>query len=138
MIIIKDYSDLQAQSALPLPHQRFLHRNLDHLHRCFAGEVRAIDDDTLSWHGYCPDLDGFQVYLEPGDELKPLSMITSTDSLLDCLNNGGVEGVEYDPASQCYQAVIVTNNSFALSVIVPDSPLDLRVRQHLDALASDY
>lgn len=76
---------------------------------------------------YDPDDDGEFVVLEPGEETRPIDAVDSP-ALAEMI----LEGVVHDAARGCFLAVYIPNNSWALSVVVPDAPgLDPLVRERL-------
>jgi len=79
-------------------------------------------------HGsdYQPDDDGYVILVTPTDTDKNLA-----DRLGTRWNDSCFEGVSYDKASRLYHAVILRNNQFTLSILIPDEPWldpDIRAR----------
>jgi len=76
---------------------------------------------------YDPDRDGFVVVLDqPGDD-EALRHVIGCSFL-----EATLEGASYDPENGCFVAVVLSNNEFGLTLIVPDVPgLDPRIRRKL-------
>jgi hypothetical protein len=70
-------------------------------------------------HGsdYQPDDDGYVILVTPADTDKSLA-----DRLGTRWNESSFEGVSYDKAARLYHAVILRNNQFTLSILIPDEP----------------
>ncbi|RII25151.1 MAG: hypothetical protein CXR31_14775 [Geobacter sp.] len=77
--------------------------------------------------GYQPDDDGYVILVTPTDTDKSLAERLGTRWNESCF-----EGVSYDKASRLYHAVILRNNQFTLSILVPDEPwLDQAIRTRM-------
>lgn len=113
MIVIKQLSDL-SHLDLPSSHLQLLQDRFHHLLMAYGTE-------------YDPDNDGYIVYLEPGEDRLPIKLPEVNALLKDM----PFEGVLHHSAQRCYEAILVTNNSFALSFIIPDSNITEETRQHL-------
>jgi len=76
---------------------------------------------------YDPDTHGFVVVLDqPGDD-EALRHVIGCSFL-----EATLEGAAYDPENGCFVAVVLSNNEFGLTLIVPDVPgLDPRIRRKL-------
>lgn len=91
--------------------------------------VTKLMQGILAAHGsgYRPDNDGFIILVTPTDTDKSLA-----DRLCIRWNESCFEGVSYDKASRLYHAVILRNNQFTLSILVPDEPwLDPAIRSRM-------
>lgn len=82
------------------------------------GRMTEVDDPAESV--YDPDSEGDLVYLEPGDDLPNSSSLLLL-GLEPTLIKLPFEGVRYHPQWKCFEAILVLNNSFALSFIIPDA-----------------
>ncbi len=116
MIVIKHPSDL-LQVDIPS-------RHLVLIQDCFRTIQEAYGD------AYDPDIDGYIVYVEAGDDLKPVSLLELNRPLRDI----PFEGSEYHSLAGCHEAILVTNNSFALTFIIPDEHLSETTRRVLLSL----
>ncbi len=81
---------------------------------------RMTELDGFAESAYDPESEGFIVYLESGDDLPDSSPFLSL-GLESTLTGLPFEGVRYHPKWKCFEAILVLNNSFALSFIIPDA-----------------
>ena len=79
---------------------------------------------------YDPEKDGHLVYVEAGEDEIPMSLL----ELNFLLREAPFEGSEYHPAAGCREAILVTNNSFALNFIIPDTYISDSTREALLSL----
>ena len=117
MITIKKSSDLFLP-FIPSPH-------LQLIQDCFQQLLDAYGAD------YDAENDGYLVYIEAGDDLEPVSSLALNHPLRDI----PFEGSEYHPSAGCHEAILVTNNSFALTFIIPDEHLSHSTREALLSLS---
>jgi len=76
---------------------------------------------------YNAETEGYLVYIQPRDDQHPLTELSFT-CLLSELDFDGVLFCEY---SQCFSAVLVTNNSFAYQFIVPVEHISASTQAYL-------
>lgn len=91
--------------------------------------VTKLMRGILANHGsdYQPDDDGYVILVTPTDTDKSLA-----DRLGPRWSESCFEGVSYDKASRLYHTVILRNNQFTLSILVPDEPwLDPAIRTRI-------
>jgi len=109
---------------IPDRHQCLLRINMMNL-LGISGFGQLQDKNYRS--SYCADVDGYLVYIEAKDDGLPLVDLGLDAYLID-LQFDGVVFCEY---SQCFDAVLVTNNSFAYQFIIPAANITAATRQCL-------
>jgi len=76
---------------------------------------------------YDPDLHGYVVVLDRAGDDEALRHVLGCSFL-----EATLEGASYSPENGCYVAVVLSNNEFGLTLVVPDVPgLDHRIRRKL-------
>lgn len=117
MIVIKSLSECD-NPAIDEKHQPLLRMKMQHLL-----DVHANGNEAQ----YFPDRDGYLVYVQAYDVGSPLSALDMDRTLAEL----PFEGIEFCKHSQCFDAVLVSNNSFAYQFIIPDACLNPSTRQAL-------
>ena len=118
MFRFRSMADAHA-ADLPPPLRAFVERHF----RAMLDEYEKLGAE------YDPDAEGEFVLLEQGEEVREIE-----DPRCPALREMVLEVVEYDEESQCFLAVYIPSDSWALSVFVPDAPwLDADVRSFLAA-----
>jgi len=76
---------------------------------------------------YDPYLHGYVIVLDqPGDD-EALRHVLGCSFL-----EATLEGASFDPRNGCFVAVVLSNNEFGLTLVIPDVPgLDPRIRRKL-------
>lgn len=86
-----------------------------------------VEAYTTPERAYCPRDDGYVLLLEQQDSPESIP-----PELPGGLHHALFEGVMYDRENGCFVAVVLRNNQFGLSIIVPDEPwLDEQLRHLL-------
>jgi hypothetical protein len=116
MITVKHPSDL-LQPTIPSPHLNLIQLRFR--------QLRQIYGDA-----HDPEKDGYLVYVEAGEDDLPLSEL----GLDHVLSDLPFEGSHFHPVARCHEAVLVTNNSFALTFIIPDEFISEETRRVLMSL----
>ena len=115
MQLFKSQASIEV-AQLPDDHRVMIRQLFQQLQ--LMGGVTDGDDPAES--SYDPDRDGFIVYLEQGDDLPDSSSFLWLE-LESTLTAQPFEGARYHSQWQCFEAILVLNNSFALSFIIPDA-----------------
>jgi hypothetical protein len=116
MITIKRSSDL-LRPTIPSSHLSLI--------RYRFRQLREIYGDA-----HDPEKDGYLVYVEAGEDDLPLSEL----GLDHVLSDLPFEGSRFHRSFRCHEAVLVTNNSFALTFIIPDENVSEVTRKKLQSL----
>ena len=110
MIVIRSPADI-SNARLPSPIAA-------HLDKLFVSILRSVPD-------FNPENDGHLILITPSDTDAELCSKIGRRWADSCF-----EGVRYD--QRCYHAVILHNNQFTVSIIVPDEPwLDPVIRERM-------
>lgn len=117
MISFKQRSDI-PKARLP-PHLAA------YIDRLFTDIIKSLPD-------YHSDNDGYLALVTPRDTDKSLG-----DRLGWKWTNGCFEGISYDKASRCFVTMILRNNQFVISILIPDEPwLDPAIRDRMNREAA--
>jgi len=116
MHFLKFLPDVEA-ACLPPGLRRAARDALDTLIDAYSGDDGPYD----------PDLHGYVVVLDRASDDEALRHVLGCTFL-----EATLEGASYSPENGCYVAVVLSNNEFGLTLIVPDGPdLDHRIRRKL-------
>lgn len=91
-----------------------------YIEKLFASMLKAISN-------YNPEDDGYLVLVTPSDTDE------SMGERLGYKWKDGWEGVSYDESSRCFLTLILRNNQYGISIVIPDEPwLDLAIRERVN------
>lgn len=95
-----------------------------HLNESVLKTMQAI----LKAHpAYAPEDDGLLILITPTDTDDSLG-----ERLGDKWQEGGFEGVTFDPVSRVFSTMILRNNQFGISILIPDEPwLPTAIRERI-------
>lgn len=124
MIRIKSLSACN-NPTIPKQHQWLLRQKMQDLIKIYSGNNPRRQ--------YNPDVDGHLIYIEPEEDQRPLTAM----GLNQTLDNLMFEGVKFYDYAQCFEAILVTSNSFAYQFIVPKDHISAATQNHLQQLVEE-
>jgi len=117
MISVRTLADCN-NPIIPEKHQYLLRLKIQQL----------IDTFTDDNYGYYPERDGYLIYIQTVDDNIAFTELDMHQTLAEFQ----FEAVMFCVYSQCFAAVLVTNNSFAYEFIIPVENLSLSTLKRLE------
>jgi hypothetical protein len=134
MQCFKSLDSIRA-ATLPEQHRCLVRQLFQQLQSIYAEEPLSLGNSADS--GYQPDIHGFIVYLEAGDD-ESSSLQLSALNLSLAFSDLPFEGGQYYPEFDCFELILVLNNDFALTFIIPNADwLQPKTKALLLALLGD-